>query len=64
MYESIWGSKWDSPRPHYSPERLEQLIKEWQIARYETMNCQKSLYEFIGWTAEEYLHWAETKEQP
>jgi len=44
----------------YDEKQLDQLIEDW----HESPNDARPLYEFLGWTKEEYGHWIETGQQP
>ena len=46
----------------YREKTLEKKIAEWSAGEYKGMPVQ--LWEYLGWTQEEYNHWVATGEQP
>lgn len=47
----------------YTTDEIESLVKEWHQCT-DSRWSEASLHEFLGWSWDEYKHWAETGEQP
>lgn len=45
-------------------EEIEETIKLWYYKRYEELSTAQSVYEFLGWTYEEYCNWIKTAKHP
>jgi hypothetical protein len=49
-----------------TPEDVDNLIEDWHtmsLDDYAELGCP-SLYEYLGWTWEQYAHWVKTDQIP